>query len=290
MAPRRVARGIALFALIAVPAAVTAQAAIATDRPGLGFSPVTVPAGRLQVELGVPRFDYAGSDDDPSMGVDAAVRWGLLPGVEGRLATTWYGRTPGDGITDGPTGISGLRTGAKVQVIATPRVNFAVIPEVVLPVGADALAGDRVAWSVNGAAGFGIGSATLLLVAGAQWNPVGEDERQASGLLVTVLGHGLSRSVSAYAEAGLLPTTGSDPAYAGAGIAWLPNPRTQLDLFVDLGLNAAASNAVFGLGISFLLHREATPDDNALLDRPAGHLGSVRLPAGGPAQAGAVLK
>jgi hypothetical protein len=282
--------GAALAALLASPGASPAQAPISTDRPGLGFNPATVAAGRVQVELGLPRIDQAGTADDPAVGVDAALRWGLAPRLEARLSTTWYGRTPGDGLTDGPTGIAGLRAGAHVQVIATPRVNVAVIPEVVLPIGSEALAGDRAAWSVNGAAGFGVGSASLVLVGGAQWNPAGEDDHQATGLLVAVLGHGLSSTVSGYAEAGILPTAGADPAYAGGGIAWLANPRTQLDVFVDLGLNDAASNAVFGVGISFLLHEETPRHDNAVLDRPAGRDGPVRLPAGGLAQAGAVLK
>lgn len=280
----------AVLIVLALPAGATAQATISTDRPGLGFNPVAVPTGRLQVELGLPRLDYQGTTDDPALGVDAALRWGVLPGIEARLATTWYGRTPGVAGGDGPIGMAGLRTGAKVDLASASGINLAVIPEVVLPVGNEELAGDRAAWSLNGVAGIPVGSASLVLVGGAQWNPVEDDRYQATGLLVAVLGHGLTGNTSGYLELGALPSAGDDPAYAGAGLAWLPASGIQLDAFLDIGLTDAASDAAVGLGISFLLHREATPDDDALLDRPAGHAGLVRLPAGGVAQAGAVLK
>ncbi len=288
--PRSGLLGVVLAGALALPAAAQCQAAITTDRPGLSFSPTTVPAGRVQAEVGAPRLDYAGDGDDPAIGIDAALRWGIAPRLEARVSTSWYGRTSGDGLVAGPTGIAGVRAGAKLQVLSTPRVNLSVIPEVVLPIGNQALAGDRSAWSVNGAAGVGMGATTLVLVGGAQWNPVGDDGHQATGLLVALLGRSFTGTLGGYLELGTLPRQGADASYAGGGLVGLINSGTQVDAFVDLGVSAAASNIVFGVGLSFLLHRETARDDHALLDRPAAHAGPVRLPARGAAQAGAVLK
>jgi len=35
--------------------------------------------------------------------------------------------------------------------------------------------------------------------------------------------------------------------------AWLPDPRVQIDGVADFGLDGTSSDAVFGLGLSFLI-------------------------------------
>jgi hypothetical protein len=237
----------------AAPVAARAEASIATDRPGLAFSPRVVTPGAVQVELGAPRLDDAGPGAEAAVAMDGAIRAGVADRIEARVSSTWFGRTPGAGGADGPTGVAGLRLGLKVAALDGSRVALALIPEVVLPVGDDDLAGDRAAYSMNVAAGMPVGSAGLVLVAGAQANPVGEDDHETTGALVAVLGRGLTGSLSGYVEAGAYPGPGEDAAYAGLGAAWLPGPLVQLDAFADFGLNDASSDAVLGLGLSFLI-------------------------------------
>jgi hypothetical protein len=242
---------LALAAVMAPPA--RAQYTVSTDRPGLGFNPATVPARALQVELGVPTLDYPGTDDDPATSLAAAARFGLTDRTELRVSTSYAMRTPGAAGLDGPTGIAGLRAGLKVVAVRDTRLSLALIPEVVLPVGSDALVADDPSWSLNAAAGIPLGAASLTLVAGAQVDPVGPDDHETTGLLAAVLGRALAPATSAYVEAGLLPGPDADAAYVGAGVAWLPSPLVQLDAWLDVGVTDAASDALFGMGISFLV-------------------------------------
>jgi hypothetical protein len=237
------------LALAAAPGTRAAET-IATDRPGLAFSPRTVPRGSVQVEIGAPRLDDA-PGLDAAVGLDGAIRAGVTDRIEARASSTWYGRTPGAHGSDGPTGVAGLRLGLKVGALDGSRFALALIPEVVLPVGDDDLAGDRAAYSMNVSAGLPLGSAGLVLVGGAQANPVGGDDYETTGALVALLGRGVSGSLSGYVEAGAFPGPGEDAAYAGLGAAWLPSPRVQIDGFADFGLNGASSDAVLGLGLSF---------------------------------------
>ncbi len=249
------ARGVAIALLIVgMTAGVAAgQESVSTDRPGLGFNPGTVGAGHLQVELGIPNLDYSGKAYDPASSLAAAARYGLMDRIEARLSTTYVTRTPAAPGVDGPTGVAGLRAGFKVGVLTGPDLALALIPEVVLPIGDEDLAGDRASYSLNAAAGIPLGPAGLTLVAGAQADPAGEEDYEKTGLLVAVLGSGLTETLSGYVEVGALPGPGDDAAYAGLGAAWLLSNLVQLDAWVDFGLTDAASDAVFGAGASFLI-------------------------------------
>lgn len=223
---------------------------ISTDRPGLGFSPATVPAGVIQFELGTPSLGFPGSSGDPDVALDAAVRAGLFPHVELRASTQYAARTAGG---DGPTGIAGVRAGFKIGVPTGGPLSFALIPEVVLPVGDADLVPDRAAWSLVAAAGIPVGELGLTVVGGAERDPVGATDHATNGLLALVLGGALARDLSGFVEGALMPGPGDDAAYAGAGATWLLTPRLQLDAFLDVGVNDAASDALTGVGISYLI-------------------------------------
>lgn len=250
---RRESAAAATAAILLSAAGAACQETVSTDRPGLGFHPGTVGAENLQIELGIPNVDYAGTADDPALSLVAAARYGLTDRIEARLATTYLARTPAPAGAEGPTGVAGLRAGLKLGVMTGPNLALALIPVVVLPVGDEALAGDRASYALNAAAGIPLGAAGLTLVAGAQADPSGEDDYETTGLLVAVLGTGLTEAVSGYVEAGALPGPGDDAAYAGLGAAWLVTNLVQLDAWADFGLTDAASGAVFGVGASFLI-------------------------------------
>jgi hypothetical protein len=131
---------------------------------------------------------------------------------------------------------------------------MSVIPEIVVPVGDDALAGDRAAFSANAAVGLTAGGVGFTMVAGLQWDPVGDDAYDVTGLFVALLSRAISRTISAYAEGAFLPGPGVDGAYAGLGAAWLLSPTVQVDASADFGLTNGASDAIVGVGISFLFH------------------------------------
>ena len=242
---------LALHAVVALPA--RAQQSISTDRPGLGLNPATVPAGEMQVEIGIPTLDCPGTDDGPAASLVAAARLGLTGRLEARVSASYMARTPRAAGMDGPTGIAGLRVGLKIAAVQGPALSLALVPEVALPVGGDGLVADRPSWSLGVAAGIPLGSASLTLVAGAQADPAGPGDYETTGLLAAVLARSLVAFASGYVEAGLQPGPGTDAAYVGAGVAWLPKPHVQLDAWADAGVTDAASSALFGVGISFLV-------------------------------------
>lgn len=240
--------------LVTLTRAADAQT-IATDRSGLSFATSTVPARRLQVELGLPALTYDGAHGDPAGALTMAFRYGLADRLEARASTTWAVRTPAEPGLHGPTGIAGLRTGAKVTVASGPAFSMVVVPEVVLPVGNQDLAGDRASYSLNAAAGMPLGSASLTLVAGAQADPAGEDDRETTLTFGAVLGRSLTSTVSGYLEAGVFPGHGDNGACAGLGLYWLPSPLVQLDAWSQFGLVDATPDASLGVGVSFLIPR-----------------------------------
>ena len=137
---------IAAITIITVSQVVQAQAAappIATDRPGLGYSPAVVPQGAVQLEIGAPSIatGAAGGVDSRLTNFPVAVRVGVTPRLELRVGGTTYNiaRAEVAGVTGTERGFGGVEVGAKLALAGGSRgVSLAVIPSVVLPVGDDA--------------------------------------------------------------------------------------------------------------------------------------------------------
>jgi hypothetical protein len=248
------AAGVALLSA----GALHAQDVIATDRPGLGFNAGTVPRGAVQVEVGLPAvaLDAAGGADTRLINFPALVRIGITRRVELRAGSPVFNiaRTEEGGISDTREGAGTLEVGAKIALRTADggAVPVALIPSVVLPVGDDAFAPDDPVYTLNGVATLPIdGAWSLTTVIGGSLARDAEDDYTPSGALVGVLGRALAERTSGYVEAGWYPASdAADPAYVGAGIAWLLAPLVQLDAFADRGVTDAASDWVFGAGAS----------------------------------------
>lgn len=254
--------------LLASSALASAQETIATDRPGFAFSPVAVPTGSLQIEVGAPQIARVGvaALDGEGSGLDATssllnfpttLRFGVAPRLELRAFSTLYNRVSleveGDNASleasDG--GFGDVELGLKYQVLEASEgvPNLSLIPTVVFPTGADGFTvGDPVI-NANAAAGFTLPSGFgATLVAGATI-PTAE-ESTVTANLVALVGRSFSSAVSAYVEAAMFPTDGATPVYVGAGLAFLATPTVQLDAFFDAGLNDEAVDLIGGVGIS----------------------------------------
>ena len=75
-----------------------AQETIATDRPGLALSPITVPRAALQFEIGLPQIALAdgGSVEATTISVPVlALRYGISEWIEIRAASPLYNRIAG---------------------------------------------------------------------------------------------------------------------------------------------------------------------------------------------------
>jgi hypothetical protein len=251
-----------------MPRALNAQETISTDRPGLAFSPITVPQGALQFEVGVPQIEMAdaGSVEATITRIPfVAVRYGVVENLELRAISPLHNRsTVDDGTSETEeSGNGDLELGAKWHVMSSGdgRPDISLIGSVFLPVGDDAFTistEDRVGYALNGVVGGPLGSSGIswVFVGGATVLPSGEDEHVTNANLVGYLGRSLTSRVSGYVDAGWFPSDAdTEPAYAGGGLAFLAAPRVQLDAFFDAGLNDDALDWIFGGGVSFRLFR-----------------------------------
>ena len=220
----------------------SASAQISTDRPGFGFSPLTVGAGVFQVEAGTPQGTLNSGADAYS--VPVALRYGLTPAFEVRLAASVLDAVGGGGADlDADVGFRSVTAGAKVSVPAG-GVDLSVIPEAVVPTEG----GGDVVFQVNVPAGFALGDLGLTLVPGLV---TGGGSTQFNA--VAVLSSSLGGTLSGYAEAAAFPFLdgGGTPVFAGAGLTALLTNDVQVDASFDAGLTDAAPDLVVGVGVSF---------------------------------------
>jgi hypothetical protein len=238
-----------------------AQSPIATDRPGLAFSPVTVPQGALQLEVGLPHValqDEGGIESTTVSVPVLALRYGVHDRIELRAASPLYNHAE---LVEGPSetsrqGSGDLEVGAKwhAWVDEGRRPDLSIVGTVVLPIGEEpfTIARDRPGYSLNGVSGWRLGPETALTtVAGASWVPDGDDEWTTTANLVVWLGRPFTERISGYVEGGWFPTDGgTTTALAGAGLALAVTPDLQLDAFFDRGLDEDAIDWLFGAGMS----------------------------------------
>jgi hypothetical protein len=257
---RSAAACIAVTLIPVIPGALIAQEPIGTDRPGFAFSPITVPDGALQLEVGMPLIENtdAGSTESTVVRVPViAIRYGLLERLELRAGSALYNHASvdaGAGEVD-ESGHGDVELGAKVQVLEadgrTPNLSF--IGSMYLPVGDDAFTihEDRAGFALNGAAGGALGTISWITVVGANWIPLGDHEYRTNANLVGYLGRSLTERISGYVEAEWFPADDdSDPFLAGVGLALLVTPVLQFDVSVDRGLNDDATDWIIGAGVS----------------------------------------
>ena len=247
---------------LALLAAASASAQISTDRPGLGFSPLVVTQGTLQVEAGVPKAARLNGPEvrgvSSSLTVysfPVALRYGLTETVELRAGTpSLYDvvsvsiDTPAgsDGDSEGDAGLDVVEVGAKIQ-LATNGPTVAVIPSVLVPTTE---AGDLAAVA-RVVAGFALTERVgLTAVLGGSVTDAEPDTRVVAEA-VAVIGTALSDALSIYGEVGAFPQDGATPVLAGGGLLFLASPDVQLDASFDVGLTDEAADLLFGAGISF---------------------------------------
>ncbi len=248
---------LALLAFFAGP--VAAQSPIATDRPGFAASPLVVPAGSFQAELGLPLVTRASGEAGgvrvatTLVNTPAGLRYGLTPRLELRANATLFNSATVEatGADSTSAGFGDVEVGLKVQVLTAEAsgLNLAVIPSVVLPVGGDAFSAGSAVVNLNAAAGVPLPAGWgLTLIGGATVPTAGGSS--VTGTAVALLGRSFTPALSGYVEGAAFPTRGATPLYAGAGLAYLVTPTVQLDAALDVGLNGEAVDVLGGLGVS----------------------------------------
>jgi hypothetical protein len=257
---RSIAACVAGMLIPGIARALNVQEPISTDRPGFAFSPITVPHGALQFEVGLPLVETTdgGSTESTVVRVPVvAIRHGLLERLELRAGSALYNHASveaGSGEVE-ESGHGDVELGAKVQVLeaAGRSLNLSFIGSVFLPVGDDAFTihEDRAGFALNGAAGGALATISWITVVGANWIPLGDDEYRTNANLAAYLGRSLTERISSYVEVEWFPADDdTDPFLAGVGLALLVTPVLQLDVSVDRGLNDDATDWIIGAGVS----------------------------------------
>lgn len=236
----RVARGVrwcraASLGVLGVLSVMPAAAqVIDTNRPGFTFAPSVVPVGQLQLETGAGYDDDGGGFGAPQ----AELRYGVAPDLEVFIASiNWVDGSFGDtsfGTKLALTGSSGA-------------LQSALLLQVSAPTGDDAVSSDR--WDPG--AGFIWAYSGAVALAGTLKVTRFDRGVQLDNGLKLILPRGRGRS--AFAEWELnRPEHGRTAHWLNMGHQWLMSDQLQLDINAGVGLNNAAGNYRFGLGLSRL--------------------------------------
>jgi hypothetical protein len=225
--------------------AVSAGDDLIADRPGFGESASVVGRWQVQIETGL---DWTRVDRDTRAFdlPEALVRVGFGGSLELRvLAPDWLRSARPGNVESGWTDTA---VGLKWHLAAGGN-DLSLRGTIYLPTGSTPWSDERVdpegavAWSRDLAAGWSLGATVSLRRFGSS----------ATSVLSPSLsiGHTLGPHASAFVEYGTVAGNGFRPLHqVDCGSAWLPNPDTQLDLSVGVGLSDAAPDVFLGLGFS----------------------------------------
>ena len=240
---------------------------LSADRPDITESPLTVDAGRFQIEASI--FDYT---RDLRSSVDTKterrtfgltnLKAGLLPNVDLQVAAELYAV---EDVTDKETGArsriqgfgdSAVRVKANLWGNDGGTTALAVMPFVKLPTAEGDLGNDKVEGGVIFPFGMKLGSGWGLGAMG-EFDAVhdeGDDDYDLGFVHSLVVGRHLVDVFGWYGEYVGVVSTDSDHEYEaalGTGITLGLTDDVQLDLGVNAGLTRAAPDFNLFTGFSF---------------------------------------
>ncbi len=220
--------------------------ALITDRPDFTESPVVVPQGSIQVELG-GTAESSNSSTVYALG-ETLVRYGFFKSLELRLGAP--SRISGD-VDD--AGFNDASIGLKWELGSMGDTwDVGLIGIVSLPTGDEDFSSDAVDPSFILAAG---GQLTERISLGTQfqgWYGTFGDDRLFDWGGTVVLGLPLTEMLSGFAElAFIVPEEGSTQTVVHGGFALAVGRLGQIDIHGGVGVSDAAPDSFFGAGFSF---------------------------------------
>lgn len=247
-----------LFAGLLLGAASAALAeGVAFDRPGIAFSPSTLPAGSVSWEQGLPDWSR-----DRDTGVElqtytanSLLRVGLSEQWELQLGGSPYNRAElrGAGLgTIRQTGAGDNSLALKYAVAGMgDSLSWAWLGKITSPTGNAAFTAGRSQVAIGTAAGWALSERhTLGLYAN-----ISRDSDERVYTLSPSVSMAVSQRLGAYVEAGFSKSSeAASESIAGLGLTWMASDAVQLDLSADWGLNDASTDVIAGFGVSVYLH------------------------------------
>lgn len=220
---------------------------ISTGRPSFSTGTTAVPAGHFQLESGY-LYSSDGADKTQSF-PDFLLRVGLTDAVEARFSTAGYVQND-----TGEDGLTGVRAGAKIELLHQDDdgISLAIQPSVLFP-GADVPGGGKFDPLVQVSAGHSMSNGIGLVA-----NVSGAAVTDSAGRQTAQFAHAILASYSPIERVGLFvehygvySDVGVGRQKADAGILYLLNDNTQIDVVVGVGLNGHATDYILGAGYSF---------------------------------------
>lgn len=226
------------------------------DRPGIAFSPATLPRHAFAWEQGLPDFerDTVGGVTQSAYAANTRLRYGLTDAWEVQLAIPLFERFDTSG------------TGRGLAVAGTGDVSLAIKRALASGDGPFSAAALAVVSVPTGKQEFSNGSAVYSLGTTASW---AVNEGNSLALLVNAdvmkgdatwtispnWSFSLGDTVGAYVEAGWQFPPHGDPTneVAGGGFTWLVKPTVQLDIFGLAGLTKRSTDLTAGWGVSWFV-------------------------------------
>jgi hypothetical protein len=244
-------------ALAAACAAVTAPALADTpafDRPGIAFSPTTLPAGSFAWEQGLPDFQRDCADGVTQRAYSASTRWryGVSSRWELQLAVPLHEQidTEGSGQAFTAAGAGDLSLAVKVGLTSGEEIfDMALLGVVSVPTAARDIGLESEQYSLGATVGWSLGEQQSL----ALYANVDLLEGQSTWTVSPSWGIALADSVGAFIEAGYQFGSArdqTDNAVAGGGLTWMATPVVQLDAYGLVGLTRSSTDLAAGLGVS----------------------------------------
>lgn len=237
------------FLLLMTFAAAVAHADTpAFDRPGIAFSPSTLPAGTFDWEQGLPDVTRTDGNGTRStlFSADTLVRIGLTPLLEVQLSSAPINHLRSDSGNATGVGDSGLAIKATVP-LRDVRWRMAVLGGIGFDTGDDAF--------TSGATSMVLASATSYALdenrAVAGYVGLNRARGRNTWTLSPNFSVALSDRLGGFVEGGATYADGNDAQYvAGGGLTWMLTSNIQLDGFADFGLNDTSPTLRAGVGVS----------------------------------------
>jgi hypothetical protein len=246
--------GVALVVACAAVAAPLLADTPAFDRPGIAFSPATVPANSFAWEQGLPDFQRDRSDGVTQRAYAASMRlrYGVSDRWEVQLAAPLFEEidTNGSGQAFTAAGAGDLSLAVKLGLTpAAGNFNAALLGVVSFP---------------TARRDIGLGSKQYSLGATTAWS-LGQQQSVELYANVDLLeGHAtwtvspnwsfaLSNTVGGYLEGGYQfgnANGQAENAVAGGGLTWMVTPAVQLDAYGLAGLTRSSTDLSAGCGVS----------------------------------------
>lgn len=246
--------GVALVVACAAVAAPLLADTPAFDRPGIAFSPTTLPIHSFAWEQGLPDFQRDRSDGvtQHTYAASMRLRYGISDRWEVQLAAPLFEEidTDGSGQAFKAAGAGDLSMAVKVGLMPAERdFSAALLGVVSFPTARSDISLGSKQYSLGATAGWSLGRQQSV----ALYANVDVLEGHATWTVSPNWSFALSNTVGGYLEGGYQFDNSkgqAENAVAGGGVTWMVTPAVQFDAYGLAGLTRSSTDLSAGCGVS----------------------------------------